>query len=147
MKVRCSGRTYDGKHCYVEADAILVVAHRVLRRPLASSFYPADLFKTRVLGWFHQGTRVFCSRACYANYLDAEHYDHYPFCRECNYDRDCFTCDCDDGTAAAEAHACNCSEGPGTKKHGAGWGYYRRKLVQRLKKKNSTVCVTGVAID
>lgn len=147
MRVRCDGRTYDGKHCAVEADAILVAAHRVLKRPIASAFFPVELFKRRVVGWFHLGPRVFCSRVCYVNALDADHYDHYAFCRECNYDKDCFPCDCDDGTLTPNDHACNCPEGPGTKKHGAGWGYYRRKLVERLQKKNAPVSVTGVAID
>lgn len=122
--------------CSTEAEAVLVVAKRVLRGPWGESVWGFIPVKRRVIGWFHYDGHLYCSLYCYIEALDGEHFGHYNGCNACNYDKDCITCDVDDGTMGALSHACNCPEGLGLERMSHdGWGYYRRKLIERLRRK------------
>lgn len=108
-----------------------------------------DVFQFRVIGWFRYMKLLWCSLYCYIGALDAEYYGHLVFCDVCNYDKDCIWCSCGDGTEPPEHHACNCPKGPGHTPGQAGWGYYRRKLIDRLKEKHArrVLYLSGVEND
>lgn len=127
--------------CHKPGTAYPMVHHRLLKADHGGSLIGPSVFRLRVVGWFHVPANetevLLCSRKCLIDYLDRTYYDHLHYCNECNYDKDCFICEADDGTCKPEHHACNCSTGPGTQYNRAGWGYYARRLIERLKEKDA----------
>ena len=125
--------------CLTTGTSYAMMNHCLLKADHEGSFLGPFVFRYRVVGWFHSaaygGEVQLCSRSCLSTYLDRVYYDHLYYCRECNYDKDCFICEADDGTCTTEQHACNCPKGPGIRYGRAGWGYHTRKRIERLKRK------------